>query len=127
DPVEPFFANGLPVRAAVGLLEATADAPARIVHLQQSGEDGSALRVGSLEEAGPVAFGAPLELAFRVPPVPVLFTAPSGEGFFVTQQRGGEYHSPTGPLQIVRGLPDAPRRVTTAVTPSSFVTTTDPD
>lgn len=59
-----------------------------------------------------------ISVPFAPPFRPSIFTAATGEGFLATRT--------TGPVLLLRGLPSAPRLVTTTTTIPNFGITTDP-
>jgi hypothetical protein len=121
DPVPPFDAEKNPAAGSVGILPASGSRDASLVFFQTSGET-SAFQTGPLAGG---ALSAPFGVPVPVPGQPSFLALPSGEGIWVAQPRGP--NGPNGqPLLVVRGLPDAPRLVTTGVAPQFFVTTTSP-
>ena len=121
DPVPPYSTKD-PAAAGVALLNGAATHEASL--LSYSSTDGGAIgvRAGLLVSGVAPALGA----AFEVPPASVIgsFVSRSGEGFLTARPNGG---TSDAPLVLVRGLPEAPRSVTTSVPGSQLIIgTTDP-
>lgn len=128
DPLPTYVAGGEEIAGAYSVLGASPanGRPAHLFYFAKQPDGSLAFQSGPLG-AGPVALGAPTSVPgsaiFRPRPI----GAAGGEGFFVTQPRGGPpYHQPTGPLVLVRGLPDAPRVVQTNVVPETWIAAADP-
>ncbi len=121
DPVPP-FEPGVPAGMAVGVLAGAASpSPSLVVHEARDGA--GAIRVATLRPGDAPVFGPTLG-GVHAPVGSVLspFASLSGEGFLVLRKDFGD----AAPLQLVRGLPGAPRLVETTVSSSAFAVTVDP-
>jgi hypothetical protein len=119
NPIDPYVATA-PITGGAGLLSGSATRNASLVAFSATPSVAS-VRAGVLTSGQPVALGA----AFEVPAMyaPNLFVSPSGEGFLAAKPSGG---AKDAPLVLVRGLPDAPRIVTTSVAGQQLIfATTD--
>lgn len=126
DPVAPFDAADTPPAGAFALLAASDVRESQILFFAKEGDAALSVRSGPLG-GSPVTLGAPVQVPVSISGRPRTFSSRSGEGFFVSQPRGGPpYLVANGPLVMVRGLPEAPRVVTTSITPETYVAATDP-
>ncbi len=126
DPLPPYDAADTLPEGSFALLPSSATHESRLFSFAKKSESAVDLRSGPLGSA-PVTLGAPFTVAASISSRPRAFASSTGEGFFVGSPRGGApYYPPSGPLVLVRGLPDAPRAVTTAVDAQYWFATTDP-
>lgn len=119
DPVPPYPAAGIVQGGSFALLPASDARDTHILAFTKNGDGAQTVQSGALVPS-PVALGAPFAVPGAVAWEPRVATGPGGEGVLFAVPRGGPpYHTPAGPLVVVRGLPDAPRVVATSVTPIS--------
>jgi len=117
DPIPPYPAADIVPGGSFALLGASDARDTHLLAFTKNGDGAQTVQSGALASS-PVALGAPFAVPGSVAWQPHVVTGPDGEGVLFAVPRGGPpYHTPAGPIVVVRGLPEAPRVVTTSVTP----------
>ncbi len=121
DPVIPYNAAEPLPGGSFALVGATDARDAHLLSFTKDGDGALTLRMGPLAPS-PLTLGAPLSVPASVSWRPHVVTGPTGEGMlFALPRSGAPQFAAAGPLVMVRGLPDAPRVVSTSIAPRGYL------